>query len=134
MFKERLVKIKDVFGQDKNSLYEKVYSIYDPDGKVIYVGRADKQNVAQRIAGHISHIFATDRPSKLSKYLFENHPDYFDWELKIYETSDVSTMIGQTFSCNQCAETALYLHLKNNGNQPVCNASQPSGKCTCKRT
>ena len=101
------MRIKEVFGKDKCSLYGKVYSIHDSGGNVIYVGRADKQNVAQRIAGHINHYFTKGRTSKLSDYLFRNHPAYFDWELNIYETSEVSALIGQTFGCNQCAETAL---------------------------
>lgn len=123
--------IQEVFGIDRARLYNRVYIIWNAEREPVYVGRATRQNVAQRVAGHISHCFSAQKPSKLSTYLFANHPDYFSWRIQTLSHPDIAAFTRNSVRCGQCSEKAIYLWLEDYCKKPLCNVRTPSGQCTC---
>lgn len=99
------VKIKEIFSQ--NPISNKIYLISDQN-KLIYVGMAKKQSVQERLSLHIADFFKAKKTSQISKMLFDNCPDYFEWQVECLSISDAEKITGHEFDCLLCAEQGVY--------------------------
>jgi hypothetical protein len=120
--------IKEIFGRsDWSELRRKIYEISD-SRRSVYVGKADKSAVPDRIAKHIGDLFVrSEKSSLLSKHFFDKNPDYFDWTITIYSKEEVAAFTQKSVCCVSCAEVDLYDKL-----MPEANNSRPS-RCLKRR-
>jgi hypothetical protein len=131
--------IRDAFGADK--IYDVIYVIKSPGFSpgvgsqcVEYVGMAGAQCVSDRIARHIGDYFVKPNPSKLSKLLRDNHPNYFYWEVHIFDIPTAETLTGRKYGCLPCTERGLYDYFDTlQGHPPRGNAMRPGNMCKCPR-
>jgi hypothetical protein len=115
---------QSILGEEK--LSNKIYLVTNERDKPIYVGMTEYQSVAGRLAIHIANVFLKgERASEFSKYLVKNHPEYFNWKVKIYSINEIAELTKKNIKCLRCAERELYEYLKEKNSYPVCNKIAP---------
>jgi hypothetical protein len=126
--------IKEIFGAE-GLRHNVIYVVLSDDSTAEYVGMAGRQTVAERLTHHIGHRFKlkANRSSRFSDHLFENHPEYFHWTVRMFSISEAQALTGDRRNCLPCAERAIYAHYKPRDGAINGNASSPRAGCKCNR-